>query len=444
MALTPPFPHQDDAEEQPPGGRPEQEYPRAARRRAAKPLHKFRPSEIRKEEVVGQGGNAVVYRVTIVGRHPGHTAREAALKTFLSGSADKVGHEVGHEVDVYLQLADHLVAAKYIPAIYGVAVDDYDQPRGIVMELVQGKTLEAYFAERQPSRSPLDTLREVLRVGIEATHAIIAINGVAIHKDLSPRNILVRTTQHGVRVVIVDFGSTHIHDTTDLGPQPRTVPYAAHEIKDNQPGSRTSDVYSLAAVLRDLFVLPMAALAEVPEYRIAVRLLRTQFVDFLAQNQKQRRDGLELLEVLRSAEANLRPRRVHVMLMLGANAAALGCMFFFFASHTGELGTAHSGEKPVHAAGLSRSAPAEPVLPTFKFPEISLSDIQQSLRKYTGIDSIVFAALVELATLTKKYPPAAITRRRPKPPIIPGGDAPKPKDMPKASLTEYSSGIDEH
>jgi serine/threonine protein kinase len=329
MAPTPPIPHQDDAEAQPPGGRPEQEYPRAERYRAVNRPLNFRQSAIQIEREVGRGGNAVVHRVTIVGRHPGLAVNEAALKTFVSGSVD----EVCHEVDVHLQLADHLVAAKYIPAIYGVAVDDSDRPLGIVMELVQGQTLEAYFADRQPSRSPLDMLREVLRIGIEATEGIIAINGVATHKDLSPRNILVRTTQHGVQVVIVDFGSAHIHDTADLGPRPRTVRYAASEIKDNQPGSRTSDVYSLAAVLKDLFVLPMAALAEAPEYKTAVQLLRTQFADFLAEDQKQRRDGLELLEVLRSAEANLRPRRirsrrVRVGVMLGANAAVLGCIFF--------------------------------------------------------------------------------------------------------------------
>ena len=118
----------------------------------------------------------------------------------------------------------------------------------LVMEYVEGKTLESLLAEREDDRYSLEELlpiAEQVAAGLDYAH-----NRRVLHRDLKPANIMV--DKNG-RVVLLDFGiarqlresMTQVtgHDTSG------TLPYMSpQQLMGDQP-DRPMDIYSLAAVL---------------------------------------------------------------------------------------------------------------------------------------------------------------------------------------------------
>jgi serine/threonine protein kinase/tetratricopeptide (TPR) repeat protein len=77
----------------------------------------------------------------------------------------------------------------------------------IVMEYVDGLSLEAWLARPRPWRTIVSTFLQVAR-GLAEAHRC----GL-LHRDVTPRNILVRTEPE-IRVTLVDFGLSRVaHDT---------------------------------------------------------------------------------------------------------------------------------------------------------------------------------------------------------------------------------------
>jgi len=134
----------------------------------------------------------------------------------------------------------------HIVTIYGV-----DEHRGlpfIIMEYVEGGTLDAYIKNR---RLPVE---EALELAIQISDGLAeAHNRGIVHRDLKPSNIMV--TSRG-RAKIVDFGLAAIltrDKPAQVGLIVGTVPYMSPEQIQGRPTDARSDLFSLGVVLYRIF-----------------------------------------------------------------------------------------------------------------------------------------------------------------------------------------------
>ncbi|MEW2398563.1 protein kinase [Streptomyces sp. NPDC046862] len=117
----------------------------------------------------------------------------------------------------------------------------------IVMELVDGRSLERIIAES----GPLD-VREAARIGLELVAALVQVHaGGVLHRDIKPANVLVERGGHH-RVVLTDFGIAAIQDAEALtmaGMLVGSPDYMAPERVSGRPQGPPSDLWSLGATL---------------------------------------------------------------------------------------------------------------------------------------------------------------------------------------------------
>ncbi len=116
--------------------------------------------------------------------------------------------------------------------------------RHLIMELLQGETLEQRLATRGPLvGEEMDDLVRQLCAGLAAAHAA----GV-LHRDLKPANIFL--TSSG-RVVLTDFGLAQVSSGCCATSRQfiGTLPYMAPELFAGRSASVASDVFSLGVVL---------------------------------------------------------------------------------------------------------------------------------------------------------------------------------------------------
>jgi tetratricopeptide (TPR) repeat protein len=124
--------------------------------------------------------------------------------------------------------ADHYLKYKEIPFIRS--------------EYVWGKNLEERILQKPLEIIESFDLIAQLCLAMKHLHA----HGIAIHRDLSPRNILI--SQQG-KVKITDFGTARVLGSqTDRWIIPATLPYMAPEQFQGQEDVR-SDIYSLGIIL---------------------------------------------------------------------------------------------------------------------------------------------------------------------------------------------------
>ena len=117
---------------------------------------------------------------------------------------------------------------------------------GIVMEYVDGRTLEQFLAE-----NPTPSMR--CRVFEQLLQAVAYIHRRGlVHNDIKPENILITRTDNDVK--LIDFGLSD----SDAYYLARTIgctkAYASPELlaRDNEIDAR-SDIYSLGVVMKDIF-----------------------------------------------------------------------------------------------------------------------------------------------------------------------------------------------
>jgi len=155
-------------------------------------------------EKLGQGGMGVVYK-----------ARDTVLERFVALKVlppDKSSDPERRRR--FLQEAKSASALNH-PGIVSVhdvlTIDNQDI---LVMELVEGETLEALLARRRPP------LSEVLGLGIAVADALARAHAAGIvHRDLKPQNVMV--TSEGVKVL--DFGLAKLVETPFVQTEAPTV-----------------------------------------------------------------------------------------------------------------------------------------------------------------------------------------------------------------------------
>jgi serine/threonine protein kinase len=187
-------------------------------------------------ELVGQGGMGLVLRamdtklsriVAVKVMAQELAANPTAVKRFLreAQSAAAVVH-------------DHVVTIH--------AVDDQAQPPYLVMEYIQGQTLQ-----QKIDREGTLQLPHILRIGSQMAAGLAAAHKTGvIHRDVKPANILL---ENGVeRVKITDFGLARAADDFEMtrtGMIAGTPQYMSPEQADGAQVDFRSDLFSLGSVL---------------------------------------------------------------------------------------------------------------------------------------------------------------------------------------------------
>ena len=131
-----------------------------------------------------------------------------------------------------------------IVRIYGVEADAV-AGRCMVMEYVDGRTLDDFIAENPPQNVRKELAGQLL-------DAIGYCHGKQmVHRDLKPSNILV--TYNGNRIKLIDFGLSDSDSYAVLKDPAYTKAYAAPEQLAGESVDCRTDLYAFGLILRQLF-----------------------------------------------------------------------------------------------------------------------------------------------------------------------------------------------
>lgn len=202
------------------------------------------------QEEIGQGGFGAVYRA----EDTRIADRVVAVKEVRQGNLNT--QEMNETTEAFKQEAFLLARLKHanLPGIY-----DYFAEAGrwyVVMDFIEGETLEDYLAKGGKGRSPGTPLSpaEVLQIGIQLCSVLDYLHTrqpPIIFRDLKPANIM--RTDDG-QLYLIDFGIARIFkqgkasDTIALG----SPGYAAPEQYGKSQSTPQSDIYGLGVTLHEL------------------------------------------------------------------------------------------------------------------------------------------------------------------------------------------------
>ncbi|WP_093607681.1 serine/threonine-protein kinase [Streptomyces indicus] len=193
---------------------------------------------------LGRGGMGVVWRAydEILGRE----VAVKELRTYSDAAAPELD-----ALRVRMQREARAAARVRHPGV--VAVHDVAEADGrplIVMELIDGPSLDAVLRERGPL-----TPREAAGIGAEVMEALAAAHRAGVlHRDVKPGNILLAADG---RVLLTDFGIATMEDPGDgssthltrSGELVGSLDYLAPERAQGQDPGPASDVWALGATL---------------------------------------------------------------------------------------------------------------------------------------------------------------------------------------------------
>ncbi|MET4052245.1 hypothetical protein ABID81_001608 [Frigoribacterium sp. PvP054] len=197
----------------------------------------------RLDAIVGRGGMGAVYRA-----HDLDLGRDVAVKLFSSDGHDV--HDLGRQVSEVRLLAS--LNHPGLVTLYDARVegDGHDDDAYLVMEYVDGPTLQTVLADGPLSHAEAAALLGDVADGLAAVHRA----GV-VHRDVKPANILLASPHHDGdprRAKLADFGIAYLIDSTRVtatGTLMGTAAFVSPEQAEGRPPAPASDVYSLGLVL---------------------------------------------------------------------------------------------------------------------------------------------------------------------------------------------------
>jgi len=207
-------------------------------------------------ERIHAGGMGSLYRVS--GPEPGPPL---VMKVPRLGYDEEGGNVIGYEVE---QMVLGALSGPHVPRL--VAAGDLATQPYLVMEYVEGRSLEEWAR-----RAPIPA-EEVARLGAALATAIHSLHAQeAIHLDVKPGNVIIRP---GGEAVLVDLGlARHAHFPDLLAEETRgpvgSPSYMSPEQVMGERGDPRSDVFALGVVLYELATgeLPFGAPASFPGLR---------------------------------------------------------------------------------------------------------------------------------------------------------------------------------
>jgi serine/threonine-protein kinase len=197
-------------------------------------LGRLGPYEV--TEVLGAGGNGIVYKAFDPALH-----RYVAIKLMAPQLASSVAARKRFAREARAAAA---VSHEHIVAIHGV--DEANGLPYLVMEYVSGISLQ----ERLDRDGPLD-IKDVLRIGAQTAAGLAAAHAQGlVHRDVKPANILLESGME--RVKLTDFGLARALDDaseTSSGGIAGTPQYMAPEQARGEAVDHRADLFSLGSVL---------------------------------------------------------------------------------------------------------------------------------------------------------------------------------------------------
>jgi protein kinase-like protein/WD40 repeat protein len=127
-------------------------------------------------------------------------------------------------------------------------IGDADGYRFLTMEFATGGTLRDLIKKNDPLRPLADRLADAAGAiaGLVAIH-----NAGIVHRDVKPDNML---RMEDGRLALSDFGlATDLPDSTMVSVFVGTPHYMAPEVREGDPATTRSDVWSLGVVLHEIF-----------------------------------------------------------------------------------------------------------------------------------------------------------------------------------------------
>lgn len=125
-----------------------------------------------------------------------------------------------------------------------VAIEGRDPTLCLVLEWIEGRTLDSYLTE--PT-----TLAERRRIAIELSEALAYIHSQqVVHRDLKPSNIMI--TRNGDYVKIIDFGLADTGSHAILKQPAGTMKYMAPEQALLAEADVRNDIYSLGIIMQEM------------------------------------------------------------------------------------------------------------------------------------------------------------------------------------------------
>jgi YVTN family beta-propeller protein len=191
------------------------------------------------EGLLGRGGMSVVYRA----RQPG-LGRAVAVKVLLPHLIHDEEFLVRFRHEA--KIAGQLTHPNILP-VYEFGEDE--QVPYIVMEFIEGGTLEARLKHEVPIEWGLNVLRQIMA----ATRAAHSCNPPVVHRDIKPNNILMRADWP----LLADFGIAKILEPSKQA-TPATIAgtaeYMAPEQSTGGQVDQRADIYALGVLLFQLLV----------------------------------------------------------------------------------------------------------------------------------------------------------------------------------------------
>ncbi len=199
-------------------------------------LHNFEISR-----VIGRGGMGVV----LEGFDP-HLSRSVAIKVL-----NAKFQEDKSAIERFCRegRAAAAVSHEHVVQMYQVARVEEGESAFLVMQLIEGETLE----DRLQKESPL-AAKEVARIGMQIAAGLSAAHDSGlVHRDIKPGNILIEKSTD--RVKLTDFGLARISDElklTKTGMLLGTALYMSPEQAIGETVDERSDLFSLGAVIYEM------------------------------------------------------------------------------------------------------------------------------------------------------------------------------------------------
>ena len=196
---------------------------------------------------IGRGGMGQVWHA-----HDTKLSRDVAIKVLLrTNSHDENTHER------FLREARAIAAIRHNHVVTIYAVEEFNQIPFLVMELVEGTTLQEYLRDRgKLELNEIMSLARQIADGLAAAHR----QGM-IHRDVKPANILLENDARDINgsrsftpwnVKITDFGLARItaeSQLTNSGVVAGTPQYMSPEQANGQELDARSDLFSLGSVM---------------------------------------------------------------------------------------------------------------------------------------------------------------------------------------------------
>ncbi len=196
----------------------------------------------RVERLLGEGGTARVYAAL----HDGHSSAARVAIKVLRAEADseRVRRRFLAEREIVAGL-HHPGIARFLDAGFTPEGDPY-----LVTEFVDGRPIDRYVKEEEPTEEARISLFLQVCDAVEAAHAV----GV-VHRDLKPGNVLVdgegraRLLDFGIAKVLEDAAFPELRRNTSAGVRLLTFRYASPEQLRGEAITPASDVYQLGLLL---------------------------------------------------------------------------------------------------------------------------------------------------------------------------------------------------